>query len=69
MSKNYNFEYIEGTSKPSHTISAKNDKRFYRKLKWFLDEKPGRSLVPGTIHMSEYRRVADPPQIVHKAAA
>jgi len=70
MSKNYSFQYIEGTNKPSHTISAKNDKRFHRKLQRFLDggEHP-RILVPNTTKMTEFRLVADPPQVAHKAAA
>jgi hypothetical protein len=61
VSKNYSFQYIEGTSKPSQTISAKNDKRFYKKLERFLDQKPSRSLVHGSIKMTEFRIVADPP--------
>jgi hypothetical protein len=59
---NYTFDYIEGTSRPSSAVAADSDEEAYGKIGEFLAQKPGRSLVSGSIRMTESRRVPDPPK-------
>jgi hypothetical protein len=60
LAKNYSFKYIEGTSQPSKTIEAHDDEHAWDQIGAFLAEKPGRTLVSGSITMSEFRHVEDP---------
>jgi hypothetical protein len=55
----YTFRYIDGTSKPSRTLHAKDDGEFYELLREFLGS--DKQFVPGSIAYVETGKVADPP--------
>ena len=58
--RTYNFDYIQGSSKPVGTIEAKDDTDFYAQLPAYLKEHGG-TMVRGSVRFSEQGKVADPP--------
>ena len=68
---NCTFRYIQGQSGPSKTITIldrhlNNNTAIYEAVKLFIDEEPGRKLIPGTIEVRahNHRFLPDPPWTV-----
>jgi hypothetical protein len=45
----YTFRYVDGQSAPYQTIEASNDFRARRKIKRFLSQKPGATLIRSSL--------------------
>lgn len=68
---NYRFEFFQGQSKPSNSVTAESDEEAVEKIREFLgvtpdQERGKRCLVPGSIKATKTETwdVPDPPDLV-----